>query len=295
MNYSQLDYFLMVAECGSFSDAAERLYVSQPAVSKQIHLLEAEWGISLFYRRYRSISLTEAGELMLEHVRLSRIALQTALEQARQVEQSHKRIFFSIGLFEHFRLGNMCSIIKDFSKRNPTVSISMENNNFYSLIEGLNSSKFDLIFTLEHMITNKNLIETRQVMTARHVAYLSKEHPLCAKPDLKFSDLHEECFFIPSTQQSSLTYNSCKSICLSHGFTPPAFKMVPNIETALIAVRMEEGAVLLDDKVMLESTSDLVQIPTQSYSPMVLAWLKNNSNPLLPLISEEILDHFTPS
>ena len=67
MNFSQLKAFLAVAQDGSFSRAAEKLYLTQPAVSKQIQALEEALGMRLFDRVGRSILLTEAGNILHDH------------------------------------------------------------------------------------------------------------------------------------------------------------------------------------------------------------------------------------
>ena len=62
----QLDTFLCVAEAGSFNKAAERLYISPPAVIKQINLLEETLGVQLFVRSHRGLTLTKAGQSLLQ-------------------------------------------------------------------------------------------------------------------------------------------------------------------------------------------------------------------------------------
>ena len=62
----QLDTFLCVAEAGSFNKAAERLYISPPAVIKQINLLEETLGVQLFVRTHRGLTLTKAGQSLLQ-------------------------------------------------------------------------------------------------------------------------------------------------------------------------------------------------------------------------------------
>ena len=69
MEIKQVQYFLTVAEAGSFSVAAEDLYISQSSLSKQIIALEKELGIPLFDRSKRKIALTPAGETYLKHAR----------------------------------------------------------------------------------------------------------------------------------------------------------------------------------------------------------------------------------
>lgn len=69
MNISQLRAFIEVVDRGSFSEAARRLGVSQPAVTMQVQALESDIGAALFERRYRRIDLTEAGQLLLPRAR----------------------------------------------------------------------------------------------------------------------------------------------------------------------------------------------------------------------------------
>ena len=57
----QLDTFICVVEAGSFSKAADKLYISPPAVIKQINLLESSLGVKLFERSHRGLTLTNAG------------------------------------------------------------------------------------------------------------------------------------------------------------------------------------------------------------------------------------------
>jgi DNA-binding transcriptional LysR family regulator len=80
VDIQNLRAFLLVAETGSFSLAAEKLHLTQPAVSKRIALLEEQLGADLFDRIGRNTSLTEAGTALLPHAR----AVQRELEAARQ-------------------------------------------------------------------------------------------------------------------------------------------------------------------------------------------------------------------
>ena len=69
MELRHLNSFVAIAEAGSFSRAAERLWIAQPALSTQIRRLEDELGIKLFERHARGVAPTDAGELFLERAR----------------------------------------------------------------------------------------------------------------------------------------------------------------------------------------------------------------------------------
>src|ERR1035437_2213155 len=63
----RLKTFLAVVRCGSLTQAAKELYISQPAVTLQIHKLESEYNAALFYRKERGVELTTAGRLLHEY------------------------------------------------------------------------------------------------------------------------------------------------------------------------------------------------------------------------------------
>ena len=69
MNFSQIKCFLAASECLNFTKAAERLYLSQPVLSRQIAAMEDELGIELFIREKKTVRLTAAGEVMAEGLR----------------------------------------------------------------------------------------------------------------------------------------------------------------------------------------------------------------------------------
>ena len=70
MEFHQLRYFVAAAEAASISAAARREHVTQPALSRQIALLETQLGVDLFERRKQRIHLTEAGRWFLPRARL---------------------------------------------------------------------------------------------------------------------------------------------------------------------------------------------------------------------------------
>src|SRR5256885_16694676 len=83
MELRHLRYFVSVAEQGSFVQAARRLRVAQPALSKQIRDLEGELGVTLFERLPRGVQLTRAGEAFLAHARVTLEAAARAVASAR--------------------------------------------------------------------------------------------------------------------------------------------------------------------------------------------------------------------
>ncbi len=90
MYSEQLKSFICVADCGSFSKAAEKLFVSSTAVMKQMNMLEKELGIKLFIRTNHGIRLTTAGESIYKDAKYIISYFEKAVQKALQLESSEK-------------------------------------------------------------------------------------------------------------------------------------------------------------------------------------------------------------
>lgn len=89
MELRQLEYFLMVSDLTSFTHAAERLYVSQPAVTNAVRTLEEELGIQLFDRSQRKVALTTEGKIFYRHIQniMQGISNNTQRNQRSKISQ----------------------------------------------------------------------------------------------------------------------------------------------------------------------------------------------------------------
>ena len=88
----QLDTFLCVAEAGSFNKAAEQLYISPPAVIKQINLLEETLGVQLFVRTHRGLTLTKAGQSLLQDAKYITQYCKDSVTRAKNAMQESESI-----------------------------------------------------------------------------------------------------------------------------------------------------------------------------------------------------------
>ena len=124
MLLKQVQYFIAVAENGSFTRAAEQLYITQSAVSQQIASLENEVGAELFYRRGHSIELTDSGRYFYREVKPLVEHLRNAVDKVADVPNSKER-----HLSVYYR-GNavdpiVAPILAELRARNPGMRLSL--------------------------------------------------------------------------------------------------------------------------------------------------------------------------
>lgn len=124
MDISSLQAFIAVARCGSFSQASQRLFITQPAVSKRVAALEEGLGTQLFNRISRKISLTEAGKQLLPRA-------QDLVAQAEDMQRYASNLNddvsgnLSVAISHHIGLHRMPPILKEFNSRYPKVRLDI--------------------------------------------------------------------------------------------------------------------------------------------------------------------------
>ncbi|MEX1082477.1 MAG: LysR family transcriptional regulator [Halofilum sp. (in: g-proteobacteria)] len=124
MEIASLQTFISVAEGGSFSRAADALFLTQPAVSKRVFALEEELGARLFDRMSRSVRLTEAGEALLTHARRVLAELE-ASRQAIADLQGTVGGRLRIGTSHHVGLHRLPPVLRAFSAQYPEVELDL--------------------------------------------------------------------------------------------------------------------------------------------------------------------------
>jgi DNA-binding transcriptional LysR family regulator len=142
MDLKQLRTFLRVAEVGSLSQASDRLRVAQPALSRQIKMLESEIGVPLFARHGRGMKLTEAGRQLLEHVGTPLRLLENSFDEVRS---SAKRIEgrVSLGMTPTISFILAGRLAKRVAKELPGVSLRIVEGYGGYLVEWLQRGEVD--------------------------------------------------------------------------------------------------------------------------------------------------------
>ncbi|AYC38823.1 LysR family transcriptional regulator [Streptomyces griseorubiginosus] len=188
-----LRYFLAVAEDLHFTRAADRLYVSQPALSKQIRSLERQLGVELFRRDRHGVRLTEAGETLLPHARQvlqAWAAADTAMASARAAGRGTLVVGMSTS---PGRGGLLPAIRSRFTAAHPEAVARLRQMGWQDPTAGLADGETEVAFVWLPLPDPERYAWTPVAEESRLVA-LSAGHPLASRESIDFADLADEPF-----------------------------------------------------------------------------------------------------
>lgn len=145
MEIRQLEYFLMISRVNSFTRAAERLYVSQPAVTNAVKSLEDELGIQLFDRSQKQALLTTEGKIFFAHVEQIMTGISNTLEEINSLKNLGAGVV-NIGLTSLGGIPSSVFLLKEFVESYPNIKISVREDETEKLQKLLVEDKLDFAF-----------------------------------------------------------------------------------------------------------------------------------------------------
>jgi DNA-binding transcriptional LysR family regulator len=204
MDLRRVKAFIAVAETLSVTKAAERLHISQPPLSRHIHQLEEELGVTLFVRHRHGVTLTEAGRRLLDKARAVDAAASQFALTARQVsrgEANEIRIGIGWGLWD---VVNRIRI--EFTRRNPGISVAATDAYcWYDSDQQLRNGTLDLAFARPPF--GSDFETSAPIFYERIQAIMSDSNPLAARPSVSIRDLADEPLLLWDQQIAPVLYD----------------------------------------------------------------------------------------
>jgi DNA-binding transcriptional LysR family regulator len=196
----QMKYFVTVVDCNSFTEAAERCYISQSAISQQIQSLEKDLGVELIHRENRGFTLTPAGSYFYGRSR-------DLLEEAEKIRLETIRIGRNAGL--HLRVGylkcysglELHLAVAEFSQRYPDVALDIVNGTHEELYALMRSGGVDLILSDQRRAFDEDYVNCELLQSDCYVE-LSSRNPLSELSQISPEELKDiSCILISSKEQ----------------------------------------------------------------------------------------------
>ena len=195
----QLDSFIKVADCGSFSKAAKAMYISAPAIIQQINLLEASCGFKLFIRSNHGVKLTPAGRSLYDDAKTIVRLSQDALNKARKLaESSETTVRIGTSLLYKCRL--LSNLWTQVSEKYPELKLEIlpmtEYQNRGEVFAAL-GVEFDLFEGIYGSAGWDGLCQFLELERTPICCAVAKNHRLADMKKLTMQDLNGECIVMP--------------------------------------------------------------------------------------------------
>ncbi|KXU91058.1 LysR family transcriptional regulator [Paraburkholderia monticola] len=181
-----LRYFVEVARSGSLSDASERLHVAVSAISRQIARLESELGVTLFERRPRGMTLSEAGERLLAYAQRSLLEAEHVMKEIGGLASLHgSRI--KIATTEGFAVDFLPSAIADFRGEHPGIDFTLTVMSPADATRQVRDGDVDI--ALSFSLAPEKGVKVEHTERAPVFALLRADHPLAARAKLSLAEV----------------------------------------------------------------------------------------------------------
>ncbi|MFI2230979.1 LysR family transcriptional regulator [Nocardia testacea] len=187
-----LRYFAAVAAEGNLTRAAARLFVSQPALTKQIRQLENLLGVELFARSREGMALTPAGEALAGRVPALLGEWDLALRETRQAAGRAARVL-RVGFLASAANEATPRIIAEFARRRPGWRVDMRQASWGDPTGGLADGEVDIAL-LRLPFPGQDRLRVRELFSEPRWVALASAHPLASRKSIDFADLLDEPF-----------------------------------------------------------------------------------------------------
>lgn len=274
-----LIYFRALAEELHFRRAAERLFISQPGLSRQIKQMEEIYEASLFDRARKSVTLTPAGEFLKTEVDILINQLDNIKTQLRQIAAG-KITELSIGFIGSAAQSIMPELLYILNKEYPLIEVAMNELPNSTQVSDLLNQRLDFGFV--RMNVPPPGLSLKKISTESFSLVVPKNHPVQKQNFSSLEQLKDESFILFSRDYSNAYYELVMSIFSDHGFIPAIHHKTVNALSIFKLVEKGMGVAIVPTSLQIGydvqvNFIELTAIPQQSQ--LSLIWNPKNRSP----------------
>ena len=290
MEISRLKTFLYVVQFGSFQKAADKLFLSQRTVSKQISQMEAELNIQLVERGTNNIALTPAGRAFYasaqDVVNNYDHAVSALHDTARQSPH------LKVGYFSYFEQQLLQPALLTLAHEKPTINFTIKEESNEHLAQSIANHELDLALSIQYGNTAINLpgLTIQPVYTNTMVMGVSRLSPLSHHHHLQLPDLTTLPILYYSPESSTFLQQSFLASLPTMPY-PATIHRVPSAEQMHLLVALNKAFAFYPQGLIHATDSAVCYKPiagTQQTYSIVALYKKNNQNPLVARLLTEL-------
>ncbi len=261
----QYEVFLTVVESGSFTKAGEKLGLSQSGVSHNISTLETELGIVLLRRNRNGISLTDAGERVLSHIRQINHHAKL-LEQEAALIQGIEVGSIKIATFPSFSSRFLPGLIRNFINKYPGIQIELYEGGYDDIKSWITSGTTDIGF----LSLPVREFETIQLLKDELFVLVPETHRLSTMKLVQVESIHNESFIMPKAGCDVLI----KRLFRENNVVPNVVFEIEDNNTIISMVQEGLGITIIPEMVIpknLPPNTKVIPIGTDLYREIGIA------------------------
>lgn len=294
MTFNQIKYFITVAECLSFTEAARCLFLTQPALSRQISAMEEELGTHLFVREKKKLKLTPGGSLLYNRFRELMEYYTQSVHDARTANKGYEGTL-RIGFLDIYDISDLFpETIRNFQEKYPRIDLAMERHALGELPLKLYERSLDLIVTYGFSLFDRAELVTSNIQKFNSCMMLPAAHPLADKKDLCLADLTGERFVQLEESVSEAGHRFILNLMEKGGIYPDVM-FVQKMEDVMLWVQTGNAVAITSDRTIEKQNPYVVlreiHMEEAKGHDVTAAWHKNNYNPAIALFME-MLERF---
>ena len=280
IEFRHIKYFLAVAEDLHFRKAAERLFISQPGLSRQIKQMENDLGIRLFERHNRKVELTKSGKYLQTELVKNLKNLEHTFNHAKLLND---------GVGGDLKFGYVGSAMQEiipnlllqFRKEHPDVVFSLKEMDNQKQIESLLSHDIDMGFVRLERVPRG--LETLQILKETFCLVLPENHPVTANKFIDLAQFKDESFILFDPKYSTSYHEKVMQIFDDSGFSPIVSHNTIHASSIYKLVENNFGISIVP-KSLLSNHKGIQFIELDMISQRTIlsaVWNKDNKNPIL--------------
>ncbi|MCU4186764.1 LysR family transcriptional regulator [Acidiferrimicrobium sp. IK] len=288
MTLRRLEYFVAVADEGSFTGAARALHMAQPPLSTQVRALEKELGLDLFDRDRRRATLTAAGQALLPEARalLERYRLLPQLARRAATGETGR---LTIGIIPSAANGALPLVLRGLQQRHPGLELALVEDRPDDLMRRLDTGQLDVV--LHYSPPEPPHYLGRVLAEDRLVVALPSGHPLTARSNVSLAALNGEPLILPRRHGGEGLYERITRLLADHGVRPSVTQGdIWLLQTIIGLVAAGAGVAIVPETVARSRSGDVEYRPvteTIPALPLVAVWRADSHLPTVQRFVDE--------
>ncbi|MFN0727940.1 LysR family transcriptional regulator [Polaribacter gochangensis] len=276
-----IKYFLAVAEDLHFRKAAERLFISQPGLSKQIKQMENDLGVVLFERHNRKVLLTKAGEYMKKELAINLKSMEHTLHHAKMLSDG-KKGDLKFGYVGSAMQEIIPNLLMSFKSDYPDIVFSLKEMDNEKQVEGLLSYDLDLGFVRLDRVP-RGLI-SKPVLKESFCLVLPENHLVNVDNFKSLTQFKQESFILFDPKYSSSYYEKVMQLFDESGFSPIVSHNTIHAGSIYKLVENNFGISIVPKSLAIQNNQKIKFIElkkAKQKTTLSVIWNSNNRNPIL--------------